>query len=124
MKILYVSNEREAAWVAEDALRATAPNVTLTWAQTPGSALRWVQGNRDAAGVIVEADVHGLGGASFVEQVRDLGLTTPIVVVVASDRLEWALGALNAGADASVLAGPSLRADLPRIVAGAIDRDR
>jgi hypothetical protein len=124
MKILYLSNEREAAWVAEDALRATASNVTLTWAQTPGSALRWAQGNRDAAAVIVEADVHGLSGASFVEQVRGLGLTAPVVVVVASAQLERASGALNAGADGYVLAGPSLQADLPRIVAGAIDRER
>jgi hypothetical protein len=124
MKILYLSNEREAAWVAEDALRATASNATLTWAQTPGSALGWAQENRDAAAVIVEADVHGLSGASFVEQVRDLGLTAPVVVVVASAQLEWALGALNAGADGYVLAGPSLQADLPRIVAGAIDRER
>lgn len=124
MKILYLSNEREAAWVAEDALRATASNVTLTWAQTPGSALRWAQGNGDAAAVIVEADVHGLSGASFVEHVRGLGLTAPVVVVVASAQLERAFGALSAGADGYVLAGPSLQADLPRIVAGAIDRER
>lgn len=124
MKILYVANERQAAIVAADALHATASNVTLTWGRTPGSALQWAEGNRDVAAVIVEADVQGESCASFVEQVRGLGLTTPVVVVVASAQLEWALAALNAGADGYVVAGPSLQTDLPRFVAVAIDRAR
>ena len=51
-----------------------------TWAQTPAAALEWLQGNRDAAAVIVE--VHSQSCASFVEQLRGLGLTTPVVVVL------------------------------------------
>lgn len=123
MKILYIADERDAAAVAANALHATASNVTLAWAQTPASSLQWLQANRDAAAVIVEAVVQGQSCAAFVEQVRRLGLTTPVVVVAAAAQLERALDAANAGADGYVLAGPSLRADLPRIVAGAIDRE-
>ena len=122
MKILHVAQEREAALVAAPAVHGIAQNVTLTWVQTPASALEWLQGNRDTAAVIVE--VLAQSCASFLEQLRGLGLTTPVVVVAGSARLEPALAALNSGADGYVVAGPSLEADLPRTVAAAIERER
>ena len=82
----------------------------------------WLQGNRDTAAVIVEVQAQSC--ASFVEQLRGLGLTTPVVVVAGSARLEPALAALNSGADGYVVAGPSLEADLPRTLAAAIERER
>ena len=93
-----------------------------TWVQTPAAALQWLQGNRDTAAVIVEVQAQSC--ASFVEELRGLGLTTPVVVVAGSARLEPALAALNSGADGYVVAGPSLEADLPRTVAAAIERER
>ena len=122
MKILHIAPERGAALVAARVVHGIAQNVTLTWVQTPASALQWLQGNRDTAAVIVEVQAQSC--ASFVEQLRGLGLTTPVVVVAGSARLEPALAALNSGANGYVVAGPSLEADLPRIVAAAIERER
>jgi PAS domain S-box-containing protein len=122
MKILYIAHERDAAAVAARVLHGTAPNITLAWVQTPASALQWLQMNRDAAAVIVEVQAQSC--ASFVEELRGLGLTTPVVVVAGSARLELALAALNSGADGYVVAGPSLEADLPGTMAMAIDRER
>lgn len=122
MKILHIAQERGGALVAARVVHGIAQNVTLTWAQTPASALQWLQGNSDTAAVIVEVQAQSC--ASFVEQLRGLGLTTPVVVVAGSARLEAALAALNSGADGYVVAGPSLEADLPRTVVAAIERER
>jgi signal transduction histidine kinase/coenzyme F420-reducing hydrogenase delta subunit len=122
MKILHIAQERGAALVAPRVVHGIAQNVTLTWAQTPASALQWLHSNPDTAAVIVEVQAQSC--ASFVEQLRGLGLTTPVVVVAGSARLEAALAVLNSGADGYVVAGPSLEADLPRTVAAAIERER
>ena len=122
MKILHIAQERGAALVAARVVHGIAQNVTLTWVQSPASALQWLHGNRDTAAVIVEVQAQSC--ASFIEQLRGLGLTTPVVVVAGSARLEPALAALNSGADGYVVAGPSLEADLPRTVAAAIERER
>jgi coenzyme F420-reducing hydrogenase delta subunit len=122
MKILHLAQERDSALVAPHVLHGIAQNVTLTWVQTPASALQWLQGTPDAAAVIVEVQAQSC--ASFVEQLRGLGLTTPVVVVAGSARLELALAPLNSGADGYLVAGPSLETDLPRIVSAAIERER
>jgi len=122
MKILHIAQERGGALVAARVLHGIAQNVTLAWARTPASALEWLQCHRDTTAVIVEVQAQSC--ASFVEQVRGLGLTTPVVVVAGSARLETALAAINSGADGYLAAGPSLEADLPRIVAAAIERER
>jgi CheY-like chemotaxis protein len=116
MKILHIAPERGAAFVAARVVHKIAQNVSLSWAQTPAAALQWLQGNRDTAAVIVEVQAQSC--AWFVEQLRGRGLTTPVVVVVGSARLEPALAALNSGADGYVVAGPSLEADLPRTGSG------
>src|SRR3954462_4168345 len=102
MKILYLGYERDAAEQAGTALHGIAQNVTLAWVQSPGAALEWLQHNRDAAAVIVE--VHAQSCAPFVEQVRGIGLTTPVIVSGSA---------------------PGLTANLRMIVAAAIEqRDR
>jgi hypothetical protein len=122
MKILHIAPEHDAALVTAPVIQGIAPAVVLMWAPTPAAGLGWLQDNRDAAAVIVE--VHTQSCASFIEQVRALGLTTPVVVVAGSTRLESALAALNSGADGYVVADSSLEADLPRIVAAAVARER
>jgi hypothetical protein len=122
MKILYVGLDEDAAAAAQRALHGTAQNVTLKWVQSPGSALDWLQENRDAAAVVVE--VHAQSCAPFVEQLRVLGLTTPVVVVAGSVQPEVAIATLNAGADGYLPAGPTIETDLPRIVVIAIARAR
>ena len=122
MKILHVAPERDAALVAAPLVHGIAQNVALAWAQTPAAALEWLEDNRDTAAVIVEVQAQSCG--SFVEELRGRGLTTPVVVVAGSARLEPALAALNSGVDGYVVAGPSLEADLPRTVAAALERER
>ncbi len=118
MKILYTGPDRSDAELAAAALQGITPDLALTWAPTPGSALAWLRGHREAAALVVGADVERQD--QVVEQVRALGLMTPVVFVSASP--EQALAALNAGADGSVVAGPSLRSELPRAVKAAIER--
>ena len=85
MKILYVANERRAAQLAAHALRNIAPDVKVTWAGSLSPALRWVQENTDVAALIVEAEVQGQGCTTFLDHVRGLGLTIPILIA-ASER--------------------------------------
>jgi PAS domain S-box-containing protein len=122
MKILHVAQQRDAAMVASPVLHGIAQNVTPAWVPAPASAIQWLRHNHDAAAVVVE--VLAQGCSSFIEEVRGLGLTTPIVVVAGSAQLEPAVAALNAGASGYVVAGPSLEADLPRTVIAAIERER
>ena len=122
MKILHIAPERSDALVAAPVVHGIAQNVTLTWVQSPAAALEWLQTNRDTAAIIVEVQAQSC--ASFVEQLRGLGLTTPVVVVAGSARLETAVAAVNSGADGYVVAGPSIETELPRTVAAAIERDR
>ncbi len=122
MKILHIAPEQGAALVAATTIHGIAQDCALTRAQTPASALEWLLSNRDTAAVIVEMQAQSC--ASFVQELRALGLTTPLVVVAGSKRLESALAVLNSGADGYVVAGPTLEADLPGIVAAAIERER
>lgn len=122
MKILHIARDRAAAELAARALHGIASHVTLTWTLTGDAALQWLDANRDTAAAIVQIDL--LSAAAFVEQVREVGLTTPIVVVAEAGQLESVAPALNAGADGVVVTGPSLKANLPRAVILAIDRER
>ena len=122
MKILHIARDRGAAELAARALHGIASHVTLTWTLTGEAALQWLHVNRNAAAVICQVDL--LSAAAFVEQVRELGLTTPIVVVAEPGHLESVAPALNAGADGVIVADRSLTANLPRAVILAIDRER
>jgi hypothetical protein len=101
MKILYIAHERRAAQAAAQALRKIAPSATLTWAQSPGDALGWIQGNRDARAVIVDADTQNQGCMAVLDQVRRLGLMTP-VAVIAPEHVDGLLHALTTGLNAAV----------------------
>jgi PAS domain S-box-containing protein len=122
MKLLHIAPDRDAALVPLAVAQRIAPDATLSWVATADAALHWLHANRDAAAVILEA--HAQGQASFVAQLRGMGLTTPIIVVAGSAGPEPALAALNSGADGYLVAGPSLAADLPRSVTAAIQSER
>src|SRR5207248_5222270 len=78
MKILYIAQERSAALEGARVVRGIAQNVRVTWAPTPAAALKWLQSNRDASAVIVEVQAQS---CSFIQQLRELGLTTAVVVI-------------------------------------------
>ena len=78
MKILFVTTDRHAAQLGAQALQRMAPGGKFTWTQTPEAAFRWLQANRDAAAVVMEAESQNADRAGFREQVRALGLRTRI----------------------------------------------
>ncbi|HEV3484786.1 MAG TPA: hypothetical protein VG106_05220, partial [Vicinamibacterales bacterium] len=121
MKILYVADDRAAAGHAARALTGLAPDLSFTWARTLGGALHWIDANRDAAALIVEAAVQAQSSASFVQQVRARSLTTAVVVVLRQPA--ESLDALSAGADGYVVAA-TVETDLRRVVVAAIERER
>src|SRR5204862_3738436 len=95
MKILYIAQERSAALEGARVVRGIAQNVRVTWAPTPAAALKWLHSNRDASAVIVEVQAQS---CSFIQQLRELGLTTAVVVIAGPTQLEPARDALNSGA--------------------------
>jgi DNA-binding response OmpR family regulator len=121
MKVLHVAQDRSAAELTARALHGIAHDLTLQWTQAPVGALQWLWRNSDTAAVIVQLDA---ANCAFVQQVRKLGLTTPVVVVSSSSQFGQMVAALDAGADEYVTAGPSLESDLPRIIGLAIERSR
>ena len=86
MKILHIAHDRDAAMAAARMVHGIARNVALTWARTPADALHWLQGNPDAAAVIIDPEERSC--ASFLDEVRSLGMTPPTVVVAGPARLE------------------------------------
>ena len=112
MKILYVANERRAAQLAAHALRNIAPDVKVTWAGSLSPALRWVQENPDVSALILEAQVQGQGSTAFLDQVRGLGLTVP-VLIAAPERAGAPSAELRAGADDYIIQNSSFLAELP-----------
>src|SRR5262249_1853416 len=113
MKILYVANERRAAQVAGMALRHLGGDVKVAWAERFSDALMWVRANRDLTSLIVEDQVQHQSCASFISQVRGLGLTAPVIVIVPSEERDAPIAALKAGAEDYVAKGESLISELP-----------
>ena len=64
MKILHIARIAAAPRVTARVVAGIAQNVTLTWLQTPVSALQWLQDNRDTAAIIVEAQAELLARSS------------------------------------------------------------
>ncbi len=121
MKILYVANERRAAQLAAHALRNIAPDVKVTWAGSLSPALRWVQENTDVAALIIEAEVQGQGSTTFLDHVRGLGLTMP-VLIAAQERTGAPSAELRAGADDYIIQNSSFLAELPSAVTRVLGR--
>jgi PAS domain S-box-containing protein len=115
MKILYVATDRRAADLAAFALRTVAPDVAITWAASLDDARRWIDGNRDVATLIVEVGSDDPNCASFVSQVRGLGVTAKVIVVSVNVPAP-PLPSLKAVADEIVTKDLSFLNDLPDIV--------
>src|SRR5215211_5432108 len=81
MKILYFAHDRRVAQAAAQALRRLFPAATVSWAQSPGAAASWIGANRDARAVLVHPDARTSDGSSVLEQVRSLGLDTPVAMI-------------------------------------------
>ena len=81
MKFLYIAQEPRAARLASAALARIAPDVSLTWNQSPGAAVGWIRDNPDAAGVILDSGTETLACEILLEQVRTLGIDVPIAIV-------------------------------------------
>ena len=119
MKILYVGHERRAAEEAAHALRDVAPDLKLSWAESVSPALRWIRDNPDVAAMILETGTQNQSCASFVEHIRGLGLTTPVIVIAPEDA-GAPLSELKAGADDYIVKNQSLLTDLPLVLSRAL----
>jgi len=95
MKILYIAQEHCAAQVSARALSRIAPNVRLSWASSPEAAIGWIRDNRDAQAVIAETGREDPAFDALLEQVRSMGVTTPIAAV-APEHLDALSAALEA----------------------------
>ncbi len=121
MKILYVANQRRAAQEAAQALRDVAPDLSLSWAESVSPALRWIRDNPDVAALVLETGAQNQSCASFVEHLRGLGLTTP-VIIIAPEGAGAPLAELRAGADDYIVNNQSLLAELPLVLTRALER--
>ena len=99
MRILYIAQDCNAAEVALRALARIAPNVRLTWAPSPEAAIGWLREHGDAQAVITETGREDPAFDDFLEQVRSLGLTTP-VAAAAPEHLDALLTALEGNLEA------------------------
>ncbi len=120
MKVLYVANDARSAQLAGVALQKIGRDVSIEWAGGLPDALRWIHGNMDLAALLVESHVQNQGCASFIGQVRALGLTVPIIVV--SSDTDPPFAELKAGADDFIVEGQSLDV-LPGILSRALQRE-
>src|SRR5262245_64958873 len=118
MKILYVANDRRLAQLAANALHTIAQDVRVAWAGSLPSALGWVAVNQDVATVIVATQVQNQGSSPFVDRLRGLGLTAPIIVVASEqEKKSGAVGAADYVVDSQ-----TLLTDLPGIVSRGLRR--
>jgi len=115
MKILYIANDRRAAELAAFVLRTVASDVAVAWAASLGDARRWIDENGDVATLIIEVESDNPSCASFISQVRGLGVTAPVIVVSVKDPAP-PLTALKAVADKMVTKDRQFLNDLPETV--------
>jgi hypothetical protein len=119
MKILYISHDRQAAELANVALRTVAPDTAVTWAAGLGGARRWIEENRRVAAVIVEVDSDDPTCEAFIQHVRGLGVAAPMIVVSTQDPAP-PLTALRAAADQVSVKDRTFLNDLPFVVSRAL----
>ncbi|PWT84882.1 MAG: hypothetical protein C5B57_04030, partial [Blastocatellia bacterium] len=116
MKILYTSKNRVDAEVAAATFHRPDRTLALEWAGSFDDAKGWLSQNPDLAALIVDAQIQDQSCDSFVSRVRTLGVTAPIIVVIAEETGP-PLAALKAGADDYVAKTTS-----PTDLAAVVDR--
>jgi hypothetical protein len=122
MKILYIGSERSDAETVATALCDIAQNVAVSWASRIDLAARWLDENRDAAALVVEAQIDG-GSPSVLKHVEGLA-RRPAVVVIVPEGTRSHFEALTPKADDYIAKNDSLSRDLPIVVGLAVARAR
>lgn len=124
MKLLYLGTDRAAAETVGRALREAAPGAMSAWTRSSQGVLRWCQENPDAGALIVGPDVPATDTGAVLGEVRAVRPTIPVIIVVAETAELQRAVTLAAGADGYVVAGPSLRSELHRVLTVALDREQ
>jgi hypothetical protein len=121
MKILYVSPEQSDPSLSQ-ALRTAGPDVVLTTATHLGDAAHWIFSNLDLAALILDAEFGQPQCASFLKNLRNRGLSVP-VILMAPERNGW-MESLGLSADDCIVQKESLLADFEGAVRRAVYRAR
>jgi hypothetical protein len=127
MKLLYIAHDRRAAEVASAAIWPVAPGAAVEWAATLGDAWRWIEQNRDVAGLLAEVEPDNPSLPSFVSHVRRAGVTARVVMIVPKTA-SGALTSLETLADEIIRKSDSfiddLKAAVGRVPPSALPRRR
>ena len=70
MKLLYFGNERLDAQNLATALRASAPDCTVSWTSRVDRATKWIAENSDVATLVVESQIDRESWLSLVKCVQ------------------------------------------------------
>ncbi len=121
MKLLYFGNERLDAQNLATALRATAPNCTVSWTSRVDRASKWIADNRDdVAALVVEAQIDGESWHSLLKSVGGLAPRPAVIAVVP----EGTHASSVAGADHCVERNSPQFRDLTMVVTRAVSGAR
>jgi cell division protein ZapA (FtsZ GTPase activity inhibitor) len=82
MKILYIGNERRNAQAVATALRASTPNLAISWTQSLEHCATYFAQNRDLAALVMDAQAHAGRWPSSLKELRSLQVRPAIVVIV------------------------------------------
>ena len=96
MQILVVEDEAKVARALERGLTAEGYGVSV--AATGGEALEHVDARAFDA-ILLDLMLPGLDGFAVLKEVRERGLTTPVLVLTARDAVEDRVRGLDTGAD-------------------------
>jgi hypothetical protein len=123
MKILYIGNERRHAEAVATAVRAIAPNVTISWTQSLDHCARYLAQNRDLAALVMDAQAHAGTWPPTLKDLRSHQVR-PAIVVVVPDGTPPTFDSLAPPPDDYVINGQTFSRDLPIVVTRAIARVR
>lgn len=123
MKILYIASHRRAAEDAASALRTVAQDIGVVWAASLGGGRLWIDKNRQVATVVLEVESDDPASESFINQIRGIGITAPVIVVSTKDPAPPLL-ALKAAADQVLTKDRSFLGDLPHVVTRLLNSPR
>ncbi len=98
MKLLYFGNERLDAQNLATALRASAPDCTVSWTSRVDRATKWIAENSDVATLVVESQIDRESWLSLVTCVRGIA-PRPMVIAVVPEGTGPDPASSSAGAD-------------------------
>ncbi|MFW9956547.1 MAG: PAS domain S-box protein [Candidatus Odinarchaeota archaeon] len=129
IRVLMVDDDSVHLELSERFLNRLSPDYEIVSVETPADAIKLLEENSfDAAVCDIDLAERAMSGLDILEHVRSLGDEIPVIIFTGKSREEFAIQALNLGADYYILKSSSniegLYAELSYYILTAVEKRR